>query len=111
VNAKEQTVSNEVEEYLTAYNEADATATSLQQVARSIERVAHALRAGSKIACTEALPDYPSEAQIRRWLDELEQAKDRVRRLWDAVPDEMRRRLPQPSRVGRPKTEVSFADA
>ena len=39
-------MSNEVEEYLTAYNEADATATNLQQVARSIERVVHALRAG-----------------------------------------------------------------
>ena len=60
---------------------------------------------------TEALPDYPSEAQLRRLLDELERAKDRVRQLWDAVPDAMRRRLPQPARVGRPKTEVSIAEA
>jgi len=103
-------VSNEVEKYLSAYNEADAAASTLVRAAHSIERVAHALRAGSKIACTEALPDYPSETQLRQLMDELEQAKDRVRRLWDAVPEEMQRRLPQPTRVGRPKTEVSFAE-
>ncbi len=103
-------MSNEVESYLTAYNAADDTAGKLKTMADSIERVAHALRAGSRIACTEALPDYPTADQISTALGRLEQAKERVRQLWDAVPWEMQHRLPQPSRVGRPRTEVSFVD-
>ena len=104
-------MSNEVEAYLTAYNQADALAAKLKQVATSIERVAHALRVGSTIACTEALPDYPTAGELRKELDRLNLAKDRVRELWDSVPAEMRLRLPAPDRVGRPRTEVSFVDA
>lgn len=103
-------MSNEVEHYLSAYNQADDMAIKLKIVADSIERVAHALRAGSSIACTEALPDYPTASQICTLLGGLEQAKDQVRQLWDAVPAEMQHRLPQPSRVGRPRTEVTFID-
>ncbi len=103
-------MSNEVENYLTAYNQADDTARTLREMAESIERVAHALRAGSRIACMEALPDYPTADQISSGLARLVQAKEPLDRLWDAVPPEMQHRLPQPSRVGRPRTEVCFVD-
>jgi len=103
-------VSNEVENYLKAYDEADGMATNLKRVADSIERVVYALRAGSRIACTEALPQYPTEAELSALLSGLEQAKDRVRQLWDAVPEAMQHRLPQPDRVGRPLPDVSLLD-
>jgi hypothetical protein len=100
-------MSEDVEHYLTAYNQADAQAIKLRTAAASIERVAHAMRAGSRTACTEALPDYPTATQICALLSGLEQAKGQMRHLWDAVPAEMQQRLPQPSRAGRPPIEVS----
>jgi hypothetical protein len=103
-------MSNEVEHYLAAYNEADAEAMKLKTVAESIERVAHALRAGSRSACADALPDYPTSSRICTLLSGLEQAKDRLQQLWEAVPAEMQQRLPPPSRAGKPATEVSFIE-
>jgi hypothetical protein len=103
-------MSNEVERYLTAYDQAEDMAMGFRRAADCVERVVRAMRAGSKVACTEALPHYPTADQIRTLLRSLDEAKDRVHQLWDAVPAEMRHRLPQPGRVGRPRTEVSFVD-
>ena len=103
-----RTQSCRTKHYLKAYNLADAEAIKLRTAADSIERVAHALRAGSQIACTEALPEYPTASQICTLLSSLEQAKTRLHQLWNAVPTEMRQRLPEPSRAVRPRTDVAF---
>jgi hypothetical protein len=104
-------MSNEVETYLAAYNQADSLASELKQIATSIGRVARALKEGSSLDCTQALSDYPTANEIRAQLDQLDEAKQRVQGLWDAVPPELQFRLPRPDRVGRPRTEVSFNDA
>jgi hypothetical protein len=81
-------MSDEVEHYLAAYNQADDIAIQVKAMADSIARMAHALRASPKIACTEALANYPtgSQTQMCTLVDRLEQAKDQLRQLWDCGP-------------------------
>ena len=103
-------MSNEVESYLAAYNQADSLASKLKQIATSIGRVARALKTGSTLDCAQALSDYPTANEIRAQLDQLDEAKERAQSLWDAVAPELQFRLPRPDRVGRPPIEVSFND-
>jgi len=90
-------VSNQVENYLTAFNEADSLAGNLKRIAASIARVAAALEAGKMADMPEV---WPNREQLRNLVAEVEQAKDRARQLWVDVPADMKPRLPQPDHAG-----------
>jgi hypothetical protein len=91
-------VSNEIENYLAAFNEAEGLAANLKRVADSIARVAAALQAETMIEVPEP---WPNLEQLRNLVTELNEAKAHACQLWSHVPSDMQPRLPQPSRVAQ----------
>lgn len=91
-------VSNEIENYLAAFNEAEGLAANLKRVADSLARVAAALQAETMIEVPEP---WPNLEQLRNLVTELNDAKARACQLWSHVPSDMQPRLPRPSRVAQ----------
>ena len=87
-------MSNEIENYLAAFNEAEGLAANLKRIADSIARVAAALQAETMIEVPEP---WPNPEQLHNLVIELDEAKARAWQLWNHVPSDMKPRLPQPS--------------